>query len=354
MKNNMLWLFILVLGFSACTKLNDDEPSFPVDAQLGKGFFVINQGNFTSGNASLSFFNEDSLKMTNNLFYRLNGSPLGDVANSIAFWDDEAFLVVNNSAYIYVIDAKTGVFKRRIAELESPRFVQIIDQDKAYISDFQLKGLAVFNPRTMEPLGIITTGKTTEAMVMIDENVFVSNWSNYNQTTQNNTIQVIDIRFDRLVDSIVVAMEPNSMVVDKNRKIWVLCSGGFMNEEIPALFRIDPATRSVERRFNFPTIESSPEQLKINAAADRIYFVNKDIYAMEITDEQLPANPVISAGSHNFFALGLHPVNNTILVSDAGNYVQNGWVFRYHADGILIDSIQAGLIPGYFEFNYKK
>lgn len=350
----MLWLLILILGFSACTKLNDDVPYVPVDGQLGKGFFVINQGNFTSGNASLSFFNEDSLKMTNNLFYRLNGSPLGDVANSITFWNDEAFLVVNNSAYIYVIDAKTGIFKRQIVELESPRFMQIIDQNKAYLSDFQLKGVAVFNPRTMKPLGIITTGKTTEAMVMVGEEVFVSNWSNYNQTTQNNTIQVIDARFDKLVDSIVVALEPNSMVVDKNRKIWVLCSGGFMNEEIPALFRIDPTTRTIEKRFNFPAIESSPEQLKINEAADRIYFINKDVYVMGITDEQLPANPMISSGSHNFIALGLHPVDNSVLVSDAGNYVQNGWVFRYRDDGILIDSIQAGLIPGYFGFNYKK
>lgn len=352
MKNTMFSLLILLLGFSACTKLSDDKPYVPVDGQLGKGFFVLNQGNFTSGNASLSFFNEDSLKMTNNIFYRLNGSPLGDVAQSITLWNDEAFLVINNSAYVYVIDSKTGIYKRRIAELESPRNMQIIDQNKAYLTDFQLKGLFVFNPKTMQPLGTINTGKTTEAIVMIDEEVFVTNWSSYNQTTVNNTVQVIDVRFDKLVDSIVVALEPNSMVVDKNQKIWVLCSGGFLNEEIPALFRIDPATRSIEKRFNFPAIESSPEQLKINAAADRLYFINKDVYAMEITDEQLPANPTISSGSYNFFALGLHPTNNTILVSDAGNYVQNGWVFRYHDDGILIDSIQAGLIPGFFGYNY--
>lgn len=352
MKKTISWVLILILGFSACTKLDDDDPVVPIDGQLGKGFFVLNQGNFTSGNASLSFFNEDSLKMTNNLFYRLNGSPLGDVAQSMTIWNDEAFLVINNSAYVYVIDAKTGVYKRRIADLESPRNMQIIDQNKAYLSDFQLKGVFVFNPQTMEPLGVIQTGKTTEAMVMVEEEVFVSNWSSYNQTTQNNTIQVIDTRFDILVDSIEVALEPNSMVVDKNQKVWVLCSGGFLNEEVPALFRIDPKTRLIEKRFDFPSIESSPEQLKINAAADRIYFINKDVFLMQIIDEQLPVNPVIQAGNHSFIALGLHPSNNTILVSDAGNYVQSGWVFRYQDTGILIDSVQTGLIPGFFGFNY--
>ncbi len=73
-----------------------------------------------------------------------------------------------------------------------------------------------------------------------------------------------------------------------------------MNEEVPALFRIDPKTRLIEKRFDFPSIESSPEQLKINATADRIYFINKDVFSMQIIDEQLPVNPVIQAGNHSF------------------------------------------------------
>ncbi|MBU1368098.1 MAG: YncE family protein [Bacteroidetes bacterium] len=352
MKKLSYLFFLSIIVLSACTKLDDDEPLIPPHNQLGDGFFVLNQGNFTSGNASLSFFEEGSGTMTNNLFFKKNGAPLGDVAQSITFWKEEAFLVVNNSAYIYVIDSKTGLYKRKIAELESPRYLQIVNADKAYVSDFQLKGIFVFNPITMQPQGVIETGKSTEAMVMVDYEVFVTNWSAYNQSTANNTVQVIDVAVDALVDSIVVGKEPNSIVVDQNKKLWVLCSGGYLNEEIPSLIRIDPASRTIEKRYNFSTIESAPEQLKINAAGNTLYYLNDGIYTMDIADAELPASPLISSEGRNFFALGLHPYEQTILASDAGNYVQNGWVYRFKTDGMLVDSLQSGIIPGHFGFNY--
>lgn len=352
MKKFICYILSIFLLATACTKLDNDTPDPIPSGQLGNGFYVLNQGNFTSGNSSLSFFSEDSAKMVNNVFYKLNNAPLGDVAQSITFWRDDAFIVVNNSAYIYVIDAKTGLFKRKLAELQSPRFIQIIDAEKAYISDFQLKGLMVFNPMTMQPLGVIETGKTTEAMAMVDYEVFATNWSSYNQTGNNNTIQVIDANLDKLVDSIVVAKEPNSIVVDKNKKLWVLCSGGFLNEEIPALIRIDPASRAIEKRFNFPELESSPEQLRINKSGDQLYFLNEDVYSMHIDEEHLPLQPKLNASGRNFFTLAVHPEDQTIIVTDAGNYVQNGWVFRFASDGMLLDSVQAGIIPGFIGFNH--
>ena len=349
--NKFLFLFIAVFLLFSCSK-NEPLVYPPTPASLGDGFFVLNQGNFTSGNSSLSFFNEDSSKMTNNLFYKLNAAPLGDVAQSMCFYDDLAFIVVNNSGHIYAIDAKTGLFKRKIAQLQSPRNMLVVDANKAYVSDFQEKGVFVFNPQTMQHLGLIETGKTTETMILSGLEVFVANWSNYNQTTQNNTIQIIDASIDRVVDSIIVTKEPNSMVLDKNGNLWVLCSGGYLNEEIPALYHINPVNRQILKKFNFPSIEMSPEQLKINGTADTLYFVNKDVYRMPIDAPSLPETPLIMAGGHNFFALAIHPHQSEVFVTDAINYVQNGYVFRYQPNGTLIDSLKAGIIPGFIGFNY--
>ena len=351
MKKLVFLIIIAFISASACTKLDSESPQPLPTNNLGKGFFVLNQGNFTSGNASLSFFNEDSAKMTNNVFFKRNNSPLGDVAHSITFWKGEAYIVVNNSAYIYVINASSGVFKRKITELQSPRYIQMVDAEKAYVSDLQLKGLFVFNPMTMQPLGVIETGKTTEAMALLNNEVFVTNWSEYNQTQPNNTVQIIDVNLDQLVDSIVVAKEPNSIVVDQNNKIWVLCSGGYLNEEFPALFRIDPESRMIEKRFNFPVLESSPEQLHINAQGDRLFYINEDVFSLSIQDENLPSTPLIAAEGRNYFAMGIHPEDEQIIVTDAGNYVQNGWVYRFRSDGMLIDSLQAGIIPGFIGHN---
>ncbi len=346
----LLYLFIIVFTFQSCSiDNNNPDPVYPKG--LGKGFYVVNQGNFTAGNSTLSFFNYDTVKMTNNIFYKINKAPLGDVAQSMTFSGDKAYIVINNSGLVYVIDSWTGIFINKIVGLTSPRYYLPIDSHKAYISDFVEKGISVVDPNTLQLLGVIQTGKSTENLAIIGTKVFATNWSEYGMTRQNNTVQVIDAAIDKLVDSIQVAKEPNSLVVDKNKNLWVLCSGGYMNEEIPVLYCINPETLQIIKKFDFPSLELSPEHLTINGTGDTLYYLNYGVYRMSINDAQLPEQAFINAGIHYFFTMGVDPVNSQIIVTDALNYVQNGLLFRYSADGVLIDSTQTGIIPGFVGYN---
>jgi hypothetical protein len=348
MKKLFYFIFTLFV-IQSCNIDNNTDPVFPKG--LGKGFYVVNQGNFTSGNSSLSFFNYDTAKMTNNVFYKMNNAPLGDVAQSMTFVGNYAYVVINNSGMIYIIDSRTGLFVNKIVGLSSPRYYLPIDNQKAYISDFLDHGITVVNPKTREKLGTIQTGKTTENLALIGTKVFATNWSGYNQTGPNNTVQVIDAAMDELIDSIQVVKEPNSMVVDKNNKLWVLCSGGYLNEEIPAIHCINPDNLDIIKTFYFESAELSPEHLTINGTGDTLYYMNQSVYRMAITDTQLPDQAFIPSGNHYFFTLGVDPNNSQIVVTDAGNYVQNGNIYRYSPEGMMIDSAQVGIIPGYIGYN---
>jgi len=345
-----LGIMMLSLIFS-CTKNKDIDDPIINNLNLGKGFFVLNQGNFTSGNASMSFFRKDSSKMLNNLFYQRNGVPLGDVAQSMTFWKNYAFVVVNNSSTIWAINANNAVIVGKLSSLHSPRYVCVIDAEKTYVSDFQIPGITVFQTSTLQLLGTIPTGKTTERLLLHENKVFAANWSQYNQTTPNNTVQVIDAGLDQLVDSIVVAKEPNSMVIDKNGKLWILCSGGYLNEELPALFRINPTSLEIEKRINFPDISTSPENLCLNNSADTLFFLNNGIYRMPIDDNTIPDSPFIGSDGKNFYSLAIDPSSSEIVATDAGNYLQKGYVFRFRPDGTIIDSLATGIIPGFIGFN---
>jgi DNA-binding beta-propeller fold protein YncE len=342
-------LAALIVVLSACT--DKDLPGVSGSGKLGKGFFVLNQGNYTLANSSLSFFNSDSAKMTNNVFYRANNVPLGDVAQSMTLWKNHGFIVVNNSGLIYVVRADDATFAGKIAGLQSPRYICFIDQEKAYVSDIQLPEIHIINPLSLEKTGTLATLKSVENMIFTKNKVFAANWSDYYTSGKNNTLMVIDPQLDEVVDSIVLAKEPNSMVVDHEGYLWVLCSGGFMNDEYGALFRINTDSHEIDRRLDFSEIADSPFGLTIDGGGTTLYYVNKNIYKLSVNDLALPDQALVEAGQRNFFSIGIDPAASILVATDARNYTTDGQVFRFTSNGTLIDSVKAGIIPGQIVFN---
>ena len=99
MKKTLLNIFILgiILSFVSCNPDNKD----PEDKNIAKGLFILNEGTFTYANSSLTFYDPEADTVENNLFYRVNLAPLGDVANSMAIDENGMYIVVNNSKYVF-------------------------------------------------------------------------------------------------------------------------------------------------------------------------------------------------------------------------------------------------------------
>jgi len=341
----MLAMTIIIL-FSSCKK---EEPT-PTLGDFQNAVFIVNEGNFTAGNASLTYYNHQSGEVEQQVFYRKNNTPLGDVANSISFDVTSIYLVVNNSHVVYKINSKTGVYESKTNELTSPRNFLKIDDDRALISDLYEHNLTLVNTINMEIISKIPIGRTSENLLKAGNEVFITNWSAYNQDKENNMVMVLNTQNLQLTDSIEVGIEPNSLVLDKDNNLWVLCSGGFMNEEKPSLWKIDATTKVVERQYIFNDINAAPIKLSINKSADTIYFLNKDVYRMSIYDDNLSSEIFIGKGeTNNFYSLGIGH-NSDIYITDARDYTRNGTVYRYSPIGILKLEFEAGLIPGAIGF----
>ncbi len=342
---------LMALFFVSCSDPEPVLPELPFHVKP-PGVFVVNEGNFTFGNASLTYFNTQNNSVVQDMFYVVNGVPLGDVANFMEIKNNVGFIVVNNSGVIYLIDTETGVFKGKIDGLVSPRELAFLDNGKMIVTDLAEPYLTVINEHQgARPYNKINlNGYTSESIKIVRDKIYVNSWSAMYQEKKNNQVLVVDALSLDLIDSIRVVMEPNSMAVDKDRNLWVLCSGGYMHEERAALIKIETTTDSVTMVYEFPENMDYPTELHINALGDELYYLNKDVYALSVSADSLPSEPLIFSGEKTFYALGVDPQTNYIFVSDALDYMKRGKVYIYDAQGNFLKDFGAGIVPGYFAF----
>ena len=315
------------------------------------GLFITCEGNFQYGNASLSFYDPATGEVENEIFYRANGMKLGDVAQSMIIRDGVGWIVVNNSHVVFAIDINTFKEVGRITNLTSPRYMHFVSDEKAYISQIWDNRIAVVNTRTYEVTGYIECPRmtmesgSTEQMVQWGDYVYVNCWS------YQNRILKIDTRTDEVVAELEVGVQPTSIVLDRYGKLWTITDGGYEGSpygyEAPSLYRIDATTFRIEREFPF-ALGDDPSELQVNEAGDRIYWLNDDVWTMDVTAERLPVKPFLEQRETIYYGLTVDPTTGDVYVADAIDYQQQGMIYRYSAQGELLDEFYVGIIPGAF------
>lgn len=338
-----------IIGFliHACKK-NDD---FGLQREGGNdpytkttGVYIVNEGNFNAANSSISFFDPKEETIANNIFSSKNQRPLGDVAQSITIYQDTAFIIVNNSGKIEVVNLEDFSSINTIEGLTSPRYMKVINKNKAYVSDLYDERIVIINPSTLKITGYIDLGCTSEKIVLRGTQAFVINWT-------GNQLIIINTNNDEVIKTLKITQEPNSMVFDKDSNLLILSSGGYMNQEFPAITKINTTECAIAQTYKFPNKDCSPSSLTKCKSGDTLFYINKNIYSITSSSLNLPGEKIIDAESRNFYQLKIDPNNPVIYATDAVDYTQAGYLFRFNFKGEKIDSLKAGLIPGDIIFN---
>lgn len=334
---NKTFRIIAALAFLAAIACEPQEnrPVYPE----GEGFFILNEGNYLAGNGTVSFYSFESGEIYNDLFGAANGRALGDIPSFMAVDGKTGFIVVNNSGTIEEVDLTTMKSLGTVTGLTSPRQM-VVNGNKGYISSLQDGDITVLDLDGLFVAGSMEVGSASEAMVISGGRLFAAHWSS------GNTVTVTDIATGNLIKTISVGLEPESMVLDKNGKLWVLCTGGWQGEEIPRLIRINSSTLEKEKELQFRTIDDNPSSLTCNAAGDTLYYLDEGVRRMPVTADALPSEAYVPAGDRLFYRLMAGP-RGMIAVTDAIDYQQKGDLLIYNSRGELIDTEQAGIIPGF-------
>lgn len=315
------------------------------------GLFIICEGNFQYGNATLSYYNTADSRVENEVFFKANGMKLGDVAQSMTMYGGKGWIVVNNSHVIFAIDPVTMKEVGRITNLTSPRYIHFINEEKAYVSQLWDNRIYIINPSTYSVSGFIEVpgmskeSGSTEQMVQLGKFVYCNCWS-----YQNSVIK-IDTESDTVVDSIEVGIQPVSLVKDCNGYLWTLTDGGLEGSpygyEAPRLVCIDPETFIIKRIFRF-RLGDSPSELVTNGDGNTLYWINRDVWKMDVSALSLPSSPFVEQMNTKFFGLTVDPVTSEVFVADAIDYTQRGVIYRFSPSGEPLDRFYVGVSPGAF------
>ena len=336
MKYSFVIITCLILLTSfGCENTKGPQPVPDPTGDLSTGIWILNEGNFNWGNASLSWMSEEE-EIFQNVFTDKNEIPLGDVAQSLTRIGNSVFIVVNNSGSVYKVNLISGEIESQISGLTSPRYILPISDQKAYISDLYSGSLTIINPWSATQTGEIPIGAWTEKMMLIGNEAWVTKMG-------TDKIVVIDINTDQVLDSIPVGREPNSLALDANGDVWVLCSGG-LEEEIPELLRLDPSSRTIEAEFEFPDLQSSPNQLELSEDGQSLYFLDGNLFKMGIGDTSLAESPHIWADGRTFYNYKLQAPY--VWITDAADFVQSGNLLKYDLSSGNLENIRTtGVIP---------
>lgn len=355
--NRRAWLVIrfvllgMLLLHTGCMKWEYGlEEDFSVSDE---GLFICNEGNFQYGNATLSYYDPATKTIENEVFYRANAMKLGDVVQSMTIRNGIGWVVVNNSHVVFAIDTRTFKEVGRITGLTSPRYIHFVSDTKAYITQIWDNRIFIVNPQRYEITGYIEVPNmtmesgSTEQMVQQGRYVYVNCWS------YQNRILKIDTETDTVVDFLTVGIQPTSLALDCNGKLWTVTDGGYegspYGHEAPSLYRIniEDGKFEVEQQFEFE-FGDAPSEVQLNGTRDKLYWLNDDVWEMDVTADRVPERPFLPNNGTIYYGLTVCPRTGDVYIADAIDYVQQGKIYRYSSAGMLVDEFYVGIIPGAF------
>lgn len=333
---SLLFAFTLLLGISSCSSDNDEPEAF-----YGNGFLIANEGKFQSPTAEVTFLSADFSTQKDNIFSSSNnGVKLGDVLQSITFNGDNAYLLLNNSNRIQIVNR--GNFKAKgeiTAELTAPRYMAFannsiyVTNDKyggdKYVSVYRISDNAFIKK-------IPVTAGAAERIVEAGNKIFVQNAS----YGYGNKITYINTFTNEVQDIINLPNGNITKMIANNQNVYALAA----NTTDSYIYQISN-TGAVTKTT---TLTGIADAKNLEISNGKFYFSSgTKVYAMDMAATTAPTSPLFTvASSVDPYSdlYGFSVINDKIFTSDSNGFTAGSKIVIYSAvSGTIIKTLTGGL-----------
>lgn len=272
-----------------------------VERDYSNGVLISGEGS-GAGTGSISYISKDQSSKFQFIYLSANGVELGTFLQSMAFSEDNAFVIVDNANTITVVDKATFIKVGEITtNLTTPRYMAVVG-DKGYVTNWGNPNsetddfIAVVDLTTYTVSKTIAVGNGPEQIIEKDGKLYVSHKGAY---SYNNIVSVIDIATD-IVTEITVEDNPDELFFNDNGDLVVLSEGRTIynadwsvgGNTIGAIQTIDVSSNMVTTSLEFE--EGEHPSLMAFSEENIYYYLSGKVYKIASNATALATEEVVS------------------------------------------------------------
>ncbi len=341
-------------SFIACDNnagSNDDTP-----ALVTSNIYALNNGSYYGNNASLTSYNLEDKSVVADIFLTANGQGLGDTAQDILQFEDKLYITVYGSGVIFVTEIDgTIVATIEDDEYSAPRCLAT-DGEYVYVTYYD-GAVAKIDTATDKIVAKAEVAINPETVAVANGNLYIAISQGYGNTNACNTIDVYNADKMTKSKSIEVLLNPTTVVADSKGNLYVLSMGDYGSTTVQTIQKIDAKSGEVTV-IDVESAESTLPSAIAMGKDDILYafegVIKSDgysyedgtltIYAYNTATDKSTKFITDDTTISNLYSLCANQYNGDVYVGSS-DYVNNGDVYVFNAEGKLQYNFEAGMNP---------
>lgn len=319
------------------TSCRNDDPIVDIQPKgaYENGIIMSNEGNFGSPTATVSFIPNDLSTVENNVFSANNGgAALGDVLQNVGLNGDYAYLILNNSNKIEVVNRYT--FKKVATvsdQVSQPRYIAFANNNY-YVtnSSGSSKFVNVYSVATNAFVKKIPLTSGGERIVEASGRIVVQNAS----FGSGKKLTFINPSSNIVESEVLVPNGNIQKTISNGGNVYTIAS----TSTDSYIYKLS-STGTITSTITLTGI-SNATNLEIDGS--KFFFSSgSKVYSMDVTSTTVPTTPILTLTDNSWSALyGFGVIDGKIYISNANGFTADSTVEIYSTAGNLLKTITTG------------
>ena len=338
---------LLFIGCSTKPELESscfDYASLKQQIESSKITFILSEGTFGNVNGGLWGVKDNSIQ-------QLPGNPTGNTSTSMVIHNDNLYIVNNVSATMLKYEiSDLGVVKPTCESLDlngsSPREILVIN-DKAYISQWNVYGIAVIDLPSFTKTNTIPVNGHTEGLAFDGTHLFAAiAYDDYSEYSSGSSLVKINLTSNSVEKEIQVSDNPQQLIFhDGYIYVSSIQYGDWPDPNSYSTEKIDPVSDKVVAFEYYGNTLTFGNDFAIHN--DTVYRAcDKGIVALNL-DLSIDMSTYIGTEYPGLYSMA---INDNLIYLGFGDYISPDNVVVLDFDGNEVSNFEVGASPGSFAF----